>query len=50
MRWASFALANVVVMDSCLKREVTRFRRRARRCAESRLKWRNLGPEDILEE
>lgn len=41
---ASFALANVVVIDSCLMRDVTRLRRRACRCAESRLRWRKLGP------
>lgn len=35
-RWASFAFAKVVVMASCLKRDVTRFRRRDCRCAELR--------------
>jgi len=39
-RWASFALGQVVVMDSWVKREVTRLRRRAWRCAEVRPRWR----------
>lgn len=35
-RWASLALCQVVDMDSCSKREVTRLRRRACRWAEER--------------
>jgi len=37
---ASFALCHVVVIDSCLKSDVTRFRRSAWRCEEERLRWR----------
>lgn len=41
-RWASFALGQVVWMDSCFTRDVTRLRSRACRCAESRLRCRYL--------
>ena len=41
-RWASFAFGQVVRMDSCLIKDVTRLRRRALRWAESRLRWRYL--------
>lgn len=40
-RCASLALGHVVVMVSCVKSDVTRFRSRALRCAEVRLSWRN---------
>jgi hypothetical protein len=46
-RCASLALAKVVDMDSLAMRDVTRFRRRARRCAESRLRCRCFM-EDIV--
>ncbi len=39
-RWASFALCQVVRMDSCVMREVTMLRSMACRCAELRLRWR----------
>lgn len=35
-RWASFALGHVVLMDSCSKSEVTRFRSSACRCEDLR--------------
>lgn len=37
---ASFALGYVVDIDSCWKRDVTRFRRSACLCAEDLPKWR----------
>ncbi len=43
IRCASLALGQVVLMDSCVMRLVTRLRRRACRCEEVRLRWRYLG-------
>jgi len=39
-RCASFAFGHVVVIDSYVKREVTRFRRSACLCEDERLRWR----------
>ncbi len=39
-RCASFAFGHVVDIDSCVKREVTRFRRRACLCEDLRPRWR----------
>lgn len=49
-RCASLALGNVVDIDSCVKRDVTRFRRRACLCDDLRPRWRyfNRAPA-ILE-
>jgi hypothetical protein len=45
-RWASLALGYVVDIDSCLKRDVTRLRRRACLCEDVRPRCRyfNLAP------
>lgn len=48
-RWASFALAQVVLMLSCVIREVTRLRRRAWRWAEERERWRYLRAPPAME-
>ena len=40
--WASLAFGHVVIIDSCVKREVTRLRRRACRCEDFLPRWRCL--------
>lgn len=42
-RCASSAFGNVVDIDSCVKSDVTRFRRRACLCEDERPRWRYLN-------
>lgn len=48
-RCASLALCHVVVMDSCVKSEVTRLRRRACRWEDFRLRCRYFGAPPAIE-